>query len=143
MDQQPYPLYVAAPVPTPTDGHHYYGAPAAQAPLIPYQGAPVQYLTAQQYTPQVLHPTAVHMPTPVGVTGRDPWPARLLCGGIGIGAAGVGTALLLQAIAAATTGLGLLAAVLALGYLLKSTGGKDSSGRGAVSVHVNVTNRNR
>ncbi|MFD0571042.1 hypothetical protein ACFQ0T_19890 [Kitasatospora gansuensis] len=56
---QPYPLYVA-PVPTPTDGHQYFSTPAGAAPLIPYQGAPVQYLTAQQYAPQVLHPTAVH-----------------------------------------------------------------------------------
>ncbi|MER5865904.1 hypothetical protein [Kitasatospora sp. NPDC002040] len=141
---QPYPLYVAAPVPTPAGGHLYYGAPAAPAPLITYQGAPVPHLTAQQYPPQVLRPTAVHQPIPYGPEARrDLWPARLLCGGIGIGAAGTGLAFLLQAIAAATTGLGLITAALALGWLLKNQSSTSSSGRGAVNVHVNVTSRNR
>ncbi|BFV58272.1 hypothetical protein KCMC57_up33760 [Kitasatospora sp. CMC57] len=138
---QPYASPVV-PVHFTPDGHPYYAAPPAAAPLAVYQPGPVGQF-APAYPPQVLH-TAVHHPVPYTAgAGRDPWPARLLCGGIGIGAAGVGTAFLLQAIAAATTGLGLITAALALGWLIKNQGGGGSSARGAVNVHVTTHNRNR
>ncbi|WP_405018028.1 hypothetical protein OHV05_14560 [Kitasatospora sp. NBC_00070] len=142
MDHNPTHPSPVVPVYFTSDGHPYYAAPTASAPLALYQGGPVGQF-APAYPPQVIHP-AVHHPVPYTAgPGRDPWPARLLCGGIGIGAAGVGTAFLLQAIAAATTGLGLITAALALGWLLKNQNSGGSSARGAVNVHVTTHNRNR
>ena len=134
----------AAPVLYTADGQPLYATAPVAAPLAPYQAAPAPVV--------IHHPRPAHHPAqppaftaaPVG----DPWPARLLCGGIGIGTASIGTAFLLQAVAAATTGLGLLAAVLALAWLLKNTNSGGGGGRGgAVNVSLNVsnhvTNRNR
>ncbi|MFE0460493.1 hypothetical protein ACFW1A_14735 [Kitasatospora sp. NPDC058965] len=104
------------------------------APLVSYQPAPHPVLV--QPGPPYLPSQPLNMPP-----ARDPWPARLAAGGVGIGAAGVGLGFLLQTLAAATTGLGLLAAVLALAWLLKSN--HSGGGRGAVNVSVNVSNRNR
>lgn len=74
-----------------------------------------------------------HLPSPQPVVAeRDPWPARLLCGGLGLGAAGLGLGFLFEALAQATLGLGLLAASLALVWLLKSGG----SGGGGKNVSV-------
>ncbi|MDH6132861.1 hypothetical protein P3T37_002247 [Kitasatospora sp. MAA4] len=127
----------AAPIAFTAEGLPYYATQPGPAPITLYQPAaghpPV---LVHQAPPAPTHYTPQTLPTPVG-GGRDPWPARLLCGGIGIGAAGLGTGFLLQQIAAATTGLGCLAAILALLWLLKNTGG----GRGGVNVTVN--NRNR
>ncbi len=100
------------------------------SPVPIHHPGPVAYLPAQ------------HIPAPLPV--RDPWPARLLAGGVGIGSAGLGVGFLLQTLAAATTGLGLLVAALGVIYLLKnSSGGSGRGGQGAVNVSVNVTNRNR
>ncbi|MFJ1707853.1 hypothetical protein [Kitasatospora sp. NPDC088346] len=121
------------------DGQPYYlPGPTTAAPLIPYQPAPHPHLTHQQ-APAV---GQLHSPMPVLNTTpeRDPWPVRLLAGGVGTGAAGLGVGYMLQAVAQAATGLGLLAAVLALAWLLKNNSG--SGGRGAVNVHVSMTNRN-
>ena len=128
----------AAPVLYTADGHPLYATAPLAPPLMSYQPAPASVV--------IHHPGPTHHPaqapaftaTPTG----DPWPARLLCGGIGIGAAGIGTAFLLQAVAAATTGLGLLAAILALAWLLKNSNSGAGGGRGgAVNVSLNVSNR--
>lgn len=141
MHQPPYPVQPAAPVLYTPDGTPYYATPPTAAPLVPYQ--PTLVPTPGQYAAALVHPATAYLPAPVGA-GRDPWPARLLAGGIGAGAAGVGLAFLFQAVAAATTGLGLLAAVLALVWLLKNTAGGGGGGRGgAVNLSVNVSNRNR
>ncbi|MEW1914178.1 hypothetical protein AB0442_38150 [Kitasatospora sp. NPDC085895] len=135
------PLHAPAPAVLYTaDGQPLYTAPPTAAPLTVYRPAPAPHLTRQQAAAPI-EPTAVYLPSPAPAAGRDVWPARLLAGGIGAGAAGIGLGFLFQAVAAATTGLGLLAAVLALAWLLKNTGG---SGRGgAVNLSVNVSNRNR
>ncbi|MFG2694831.1 hypothetical protein [Kitasatospora sp. NPDC048407] len=135
-------LQTAAPAPVAygSDGTPYYAAPPAPAPLAIYQ--PTAVLPAP--VAQQQHPTAItYLPAQADVPGRDVWPARLLAGGIGVGAAGVGLGFFLQALAAATTGLGLLAAVLALVWLLKNGSSSGGAHGGAVNVHVNVTNRNR
>ncbi|MEV4611668.1 hypothetical protein AB0K43_03570 [Kitasatospora sp. NPDC049258] len=125
------------------DGQPYYlPGPAPVAPLIAHQPTQLPHLAHQQA------PTAGQNHTPVAMfnelPGRDPWPARLLAGGIGTGAAGLGVGYMLQAVAQAATGLGLLAAVLALSWLLKnSVGSNGAGGRGAVNVHVTTHNRNR
>jgi hypothetical protein len=119
------------------DGRPYYlPAAAPAAPVALYQPA------AQQ--PVIYQPAPV--PQPAQSSGgyhlaRDPWVARLLAGGIGLGAAALGLGFLLQALAAATTALGLLLGILALIWLLAHSGG----GRGAVNVRVDqrVTNRRR
>ncbi|MFD5463329.1 hypothetical protein ACFWIQ_10965 [Kitasatospora sp. NPDC127059] len=127
------------------DGTPYYAAPA------PLTNPPALY---QAHTPvpvpaQPLNSAAVYLPAPpaqqhADAAGRDPWPARLLAGGIGIGGAGLGLGFLLQALAAATTGLALLVAALGTLYLLKNSSGSGGrGGPGAVNVSVNVTNRNR
>ena len=133
-----YPQQTAAPVLYTADGHPLYATNPTAAPLVPYQGAPAPVV--------IHHPGPAYLPAPAqqftAARTADPWPARLLCGGIGIGAAGVGTAFLLQAVAAATTGLGCLAAVLALAWLLKNSNSGGGSGRGgAVNVSLNVSNR--
>ncbi|WP_030273466.1 hypothetical protein [Streptomyces sp. NRRL B-24484] len=128
-----------APVLHAPDGTPYYAAPPQAAPLALHQPTAATLVPVQQHAALPAHPAAAYLPAEPG---RDPWPARLLAGGIGAGAAGVGLAFLFQAIAAATTGIGLLAAVLALVWLLKNTGG--GGGRaGAVNLSVNVSNRNR
>ncbi|MGX4738435.1 hypothetical protein [Kitasatospora griseola] len=136
MNHTPYTQPVVPVLHTP-DGTPYYAAPPTTAPLALYQ--PLTTLPAQH---QPATP-ATYLPAQTDAPGRDVWPARLLAGGIGLGAAGVGLGFLLQTLAAATTGLGLLAAVLALAWLLKN--GNSSGGRrgGAVNVQVNVSNRNR
>lgn len=68
---------------------------------------------------------------------RDPWPARLACGGIGLGAAGFGLGYLFQAIAQAAVGIGLLAACLGFAWLLKSGIGGGSRGGKSVNVRGN------
>jgi hypothetical protein len=113
------------------DGRPYYAAaPNPSAALaVPQQpnAAPLPY-----YQPMPL-PT----PMPSGYSiARDPVVVRLLAGGIGLGAAGFGLGFLFQALAAATTAIGLLLGVLAVVWLLAHSGG----GRGG-SVHVNVNNR--
>ncbi|MFD7986850.1 hypothetical protein ACFV4M_26190 [Kitasatospora indigofera] len=127
--QQP----AAAPVLYTADGHPLYATAPQAAPLVPYQPA----------APVVLHqaPYLAAQHQFAADPARDPWPARLLCGGIGVGAAGVGVAFLLQAVAAATTGLGCLAAVLALAWLLKNSNGGGGGRGGAVNVSLNVSNR--
>ncbi|MFD5564978.1 hypothetical protein [Kitasatospora griseola] len=136
MNHTPY-TQPAAPVLHTPDGTPYYAAPPQIAPLTLYQPSAVLPVPVAQ------HPAAAYLPAQTDAPGRDVWPARLLAGGVGIGAAGVGLGFLLQTLAAATTGLGLLAAVLALAWLLKN-GSSSGSGRGgAVNVQVNVTNRNR
>ena len=132
-----YQQQPTAPVLYTADGHPLYATNPQTAPLVPYRAAPA---------PVVLHhPGPAYLPTqPTAFTATptgDPWPARLLCGGIGIGAAGVGTAFLLQAVAAATTGLGCLAAVLALAWLLKNSNTGGGGRGGAVNVSLNVSNR--
>jgi hypothetical protein len=102
--------------------------PLTAAPLVPVHTVSGVVLVpaaapAAPYAPQPAAPVAA---------GRDPWPARLLCGGVGIGAAGLGLGFAMQAIAAATTGLALLVGVLALVWLLRGSSGRS----GAVSVTV-------
>jgi hypothetical protein len=116
------------------DGTPVYTHPSPDAALIPYQ---------QHAFSTAVAPTAVHqlvaqpLAAPVvPAPGRDPWPARLLCGGIGVGAAGLGLGFALQAVAAATTGLALLLGVLVVAGVLLRTGG----GRSGVNVRVNVRN---
>jgi len=132
---QPEHQLTAAVLFTP-DGRPYYaptGTPVA--PLVPYQPTPAPL---PLYHPAYLPNPPMPEQQATGYSAaRDPWVARLLAGGIGIGAAGVGVGFLLQALAAATTALAALAAVLGLVWLLSHGG----SGRG--SVHVQVTNRNR
>jgi hypothetical protein len=103
--------------------------PLTAAPLVPVHTASGVVLVpaAAPNAPYVQQPAAA----PVAA-GRDPWPARLLCGGVGIGAAGLGLGFAMQAIAAATTGLALLVGVLALVWLLRSGSGRS----GSVSVSV-------
>lgn len=114
------------------DGVPIYSPPSPDAALIAYQqpvGTAVMPTAVHQLVAQ---PLAAPLPP---ATGRDPWPARLLCGGIGVGAAGLGLGFALQAVAAATTGLALLLAVLVVaGFLLRS------GGRSGVNVRVNVRN---
>ncbi|MFI9783248.1 hypothetical protein ACIHEI_07010 [Kitasatospora sp. NPDC051984] len=135
-------LQTAAPTPVAygPDGTPYYAAPPAPAPLALYQPVTGLPAPAAQHRPATL---TAYLPEPMDVPGRDPWPARLLAGGVALGAGGIGLSFLLQALAAATTGLGLLAAVLALVWLLKNGSGSGGGRGGAVNVHVNVTNRNR
>ncbi|WP_354641321.1 hypothetical protein [Kitasatospora camelliae] len=130
----------AAPVLHAPDGTPYYAAPPQAAPLALYQPTAAGLVPIQQQAAPLAHPAAAYLPAEPG---RDPWPARLLAGGIGAGAASVGLAFLFQALAAATTGIGLLAAVLALVWLLKSTGGGAGGRAGAVNLSVKVSNRNR
>jgi len=121
------------------DGHPYYApVPGPAAPLMPYQPAPAPLPVYQPaYLPTAPQPEQQYRQPGGYSPARDPWVARLLAGGVGIGAAGVGVGFLLQALAAATTALAALAAVLALIWLLAHSGGS----RGAVNVRV--TNRNR
>lgn len=134
MDPNQQPSAVA-PVLYTADGQPYYAAQPTTAPLVPYQAQPAPVVIRQ--------PAPAYLPSqPVTVhTGRDPWPARLAAGGIGIGAAGVGLGFLAQALAAATTGLALLVGILALVWLLKS--GHASGTKGAVNVNVTTHNHNR
>ncbi|MFD8483207.1 hypothetical protein [Kitasatospora sp. NPDC059673] len=137
MHHTPY-AQPAAPVLHTPDGTPYYTAPPQTAPLALYQPTAVLPVSAAQ------HPAATYLPAPANTPGRDPWPARLLAGGIGLGAGGLGLGFLLQTLAAATTALGLLLGILAVVWLLKNGGTGASGGRGgAVNVHVNVSNRNR
>ncbi|MGX4737164.1 hypothetical protein [Kitasatospora griseola] len=140
MDHTPYMPPATAVLYT-VDGHPLYATPPQTAPLTLHRPAPHPVRDAGPV--HAIDPTSIYLPTPATEPARDVWPARLLAGGIGLGAAGVGLGFLLQALAAATTGLGLLAAVLALVWLLKN-GSSSGGGRGgAVNVQVNVTNRNR
>ncbi len=115
------------------DGTPIYTHPSPDAALIPYQ----QHAFAAAVAPTAVHqlvaqPLAAPIPP---APARDPWPARLLCGGIGVGAAGLGLGFALQAVAAATTGLALLLGVLVVaGFLLRG-------GSSGVRVNVNVRNR--
>ncbi|GAA4869727.1 hypothetical protein [Kitasatospora terrestris] len=138
MNQQPYAQPTPAVLYT-TDGQPLYTAPPQTAPLSVYRPAPLP----QPVPVHAVDPTSVYLPTPAAEPGRDVWPARLLAGGIGTGAAGIGLGFLFQAIAAAATGIGLLAAVLALIWLLKNTSSSGGGRSGAVNLSVNVTNRNR
>ncbi|MFD8598385.1 hypothetical protein ACFV1L_25610 [Kitasatospora sp. NPDC059646] len=137
MNHTPY-AQPAAPVLHTPDGTPYYAAPPQTAPLALYQ--PVTH----HPVPLPQHPAAAYLPAQSEAAGRDPWPARLLAGGIGVGAGGLGLGFLLQTLAAATTGLGFLLGILAVVWLLKNGGTGAGGGRGgAVNVHVNVSNRNR
>lgn len=117
--------------PAPVDGQVFTPAPVTPVtPVVVYQQAPI--------------PPVAPAPAPVTVAAppaRDPWPARLVCGGVGLGAAGVGIGWMAQMIAAATTGLALLIGVLVLACLLKALMGRGH--RGAVNVNVTTNNRNR
>ncbi|MFJ9693290.1 hypothetical protein [Kitasatospora sp. NPDC101183] len=146
MDHTTAPQPFAAPVLYTQDGTPYYATQPAPAPLAlyhptaplpaPIHHAPLGYLPAPH--------TPAPVPVPITAPARDVWPARLLAGGIGIGAGGLGLGFLLQTLAAATTGLGLLVGALGVLYLLKNSGGTGGrGGQGAVNVSVNVTNRNR
>ncbi|MCL6281826.1 hypothetical protein M3398_31720 [Streptomyces albidoflavus] len=112
------------------DGTPVYATGAPGAELIHHQAAPA--------APVVIAPAVTHHPLPHPVPApapvRDPWPARLLCGGVGVGAAGLGLGVLLEAVAAATTGLALLLGVLLIAGVLLRGGGRGS-------VRVNVTQR--
>lgn len=119
------PMYLQTPAPT-------GGTVAAYQPAMPLVQQPLVLPAA--YQPAV--PAAVD-------TGRDPWPARLLCGGVGVGAAGMGAGFLLQALAAATTGLALLVGALGLIWLLKNSGSGGRSGAVNVTVTTNTRVRNR
>ncbi|MFD5437037.1 hypothetical protein ACFWJ4_33420 [Kitasatospora sp. NPDC127067] len=132
----------AAPVLYTQDGTPYYATQPAPAPIALYH--PPTPLPAPIHHPALGYLPAPHTPAPLPVPTRDPWPARLLAGGIGVGAGGLGLGFLLQTLAAATTGLGLLVGALGVLYLLKNSGGGGGrSAQGAVNVSVNVTNRNR
>ncbi|WP_327073853.1 hypothetical protein OG196_23500 [Kitasatospora purpeofusca] len=132
MDHTTTPQPYAAPLLYTPDGTPYYAHPSAPLPV------PAQH----PVLPTVHAPAPLAPYVPAGPA-RDPWPARLLAGGIGIGGAGLGVGFLLQTLAAATTGLGLLVAALGVVYLLKNSSGGGRGGQGAVNVHVNVSNRNR
>ncbi|MEU5805351.1 hypothetical protein ABZ773_33545 [Streptomyces sp. NPDC047804] len=114
------------------DGTPIYSPQPVDAALLPYQ----QHALAAPIAPAPQLLVAQPLAAPVvPAPGRDPWPARLLCGGIGVGAAGLGLGFALQAVAAATTGLALLLGVLVVaGFLLRS------GGRSGVNVRVNVRN---
>jgi hypothetical protein len=99
--------------------------------------APLPY-----YQPTPLPPTAVQAPTGYSPA-RDPWVIRLLAGGIGLGAAGVGLSFLFAALAAATTAIGLLLGVVAVVWLLAHSGGSGRGGAVNVTVHNRMNNRNR
>ncbi|MFE2721322.1 hypothetical protein [Kitasatospora sp. NPDC059327] len=142
MDHTPQPF--AAPVIYAQDGTPYYAAPT------PLTAPPALYQSAAPLPVPVQHgaPVQLYTPTPLpqlpAIQARDPWPARLVAGGIGIGGAGVGIGFLAQALAAATTALGFVTAGLAVVYLLKNGGGAGPrGGQGGVNLSVNVTNRNR
>ncbi|WP_051943426.1 hypothetical protein [Streptacidiphilus rugosus] len=141
MNQQPVHS-IPAPVVTvayDADGRPYYlPATTPAAPLMPYQASGQAAVPATVYQPAPLPA----QPTNGGYSPlRDPIVMRLLAGGIGLGATGVGLSFLFTALAAATTAIGLLLGVLALVFLLAHSGG----GRGAVNVRVDnrFTNRNR
>ncbi|WP_329488551.1 hypothetical protein OG618_18140 [Kitasatospora sp. NBC_01246] len=145
MDHTTTPQPYAAPVLYTPDGTPYYAhpAPLTAPPVLYHPGAPLPVPAQHPVLPTVHAPAPLPQYLPAAPA-RDPWPARLLAGGIGIGGAGLGVGFLLQTLAAATTGLGLLVAALGVVYLLKnSSGGGGRTGQGAVNVHVNVTNRNR
>ncbi|GAB2722285.1 hypothetical protein [Kitasatospora kifunensis] len=123
------------------DGQPFYlTPPTPTAQLIPYQPAPMP-IPATSHPPAPAQQALLQPYAPAAVPGRDPWPARLLAGGLGIGGAGIGIGFAAQALAAATTAVALITAALGLLYLLKN--GAGGASRGAVNVHVNVTNRNR
>jgi len=116
------------------DGTPIYSQPSPAATLIPFQQpAPITAVAPAAVHQLVAQPLAAPVPP---APGRDPWPARLLCGGVGVGAAGLGLGFALQAVAAATTGLALLLGVLVVAGVLLRTGGRSSG----VSVRVNVRN---
>ncbi|WP_037601017.1 hypothetical protein [Streptacidiphilus rugosus] len=131
--------YIPAPIPTvvyDADGRPHYAFPQTPAaPLVPYH-QPAQPAVVYQPAPLPAQPTSGGY-SPL----RDPIVARLLAGGIGLGATGVGLSFLFTALAAATTAIGLLLGVLALVFLLAHSGGS----RGGVNVRVDnrFTNRNR
>ncbi|MFB7620808.1 hypothetical protein [Kitasatospora sp. NPDC056181] len=137
------PQPFAAPVLYTPDGTPYYATPTpVTAPPAHYHPAAALPVPAQHAAPAPYHPAK--LPQAPAVPARDPWPARLVAGGVGIGGAGIGIGFLAQALAAATTALGFVTAGLAVVWLLKTThGGGGRGGQGAVNVSVNVTNRNR
>ncbi|WP_037971973.1 hypothetical protein [Streptomyces sp. NRRL WC-3742] len=136
MDHSPY-THAPAPVLYTAEGQPLYAtAPLTHPPAL-HQGATLQPYPAYAYPPVPQPPTLV-------IPARDPWPARLAAGGIGLGAAGLGIGYAAQALSAAAGSLGGLVAIGAGTYCvakLRGTGG--GGGHGAVNVHVNVTNRNR
>jgi hypothetical protein len=69
---------------------------------------------------------------------RDVWPARLICGGVGLGAACLGVGFMAQALAQATIALGFVFGSLFLVWLLRS--GIGGGGRGGQSVNVRGNN---
>ncbi|MFF1795327.1 hypothetical protein ACFVXQ_14120 [Kitasatospora sp. NPDC058263] len=143
--QQP-PL--AAPVFYAPDGTPYYAAPTPlTAPLALCQPPAPQPIPAQHATPAVVYlPQQPQALSPVPGPVRDPWPARLVAGGVALGAGGLGIGFAVQAVAAAAGSVGGLAALGVGAYCLaKTTGGNGGSrgGQGAVNVNVTVSNRNR
>ncbi|MFB7621019.1 hypothetical protein [Kitasatospora sp. NPDC056181] len=136
------PQPFAAPVLYTQDGTPYYAHPTPlTAPPALYHPAAALPVPAQHAAPALHYPAPLpQVPT---MPARDPWPARLVAGGVGIGGAGIGIGFLAQALAAATTALGFVTAGLAVIWLLKTTNGGGRGGQGAVNVSVNVTNRNR
>jgi hypothetical protein len=139
---QPYTPPVIPTVVYDADGRPLYAFPQtpAAAPLAPYQ-PPAQ--PAMVYQPAPL-PAQPMMSAQHGYSAlRDPIAARLLAGGIGAGAAGVGLGFLFSALAAATTALGLLLGILALIWLVANTGGSRGGGAVRVTVNNRMTNRNR
>ncbi|MFC5909498.1 hypothetical protein [Streptacidiphilus monticola] len=125
------------------DGRPFYTPAAGQVPAV-YQPQPVAVPMAAAPVVYQAAPASQLAPAQGYHVTRDPIAARLIAGGIGVGAAGFGLSVFLSALAAATTALGILAGILALVFLLRSTGSGGGRG-GAVNVHVSnrMTNRNR
>lgn len=124
---------------------------ATRLPTAIYPAAPVEVFGRQQvvYVPgpggQMVGVLKDHLPTvpaslQSAVPVSDPWPKRILAGAAAAPMVGWGGSMLFGALAGATTAIGLLAACLALGLLLRGGGG----GRTVVKVNVhNNTNVRR
>ncbi|MFD8695368.1 hypothetical protein [Kitasatospora purpeofusca] len=147
MDRTASTQPIAAPVHHGPDGTPYYltPAPALTAPPALYHPAAP---APMPYGPG-LAPTSVYLPAPPAAEtapARDPWPARLLAGGVALGAGGLGVGYAVQAVAAAAGSIGGLAALGVGAYALAKTSGGSGGrggGQGAVNVNVTVSNRNR
>ncbi|MFE5037055.1 hypothetical protein [Streptomyces sp. NPDC056683] len=119
-----------------------YPAPAAGV-VVPYAGAGVPAVQSvvlpdgRVVTGYAMTPAAAPAPAVVERRGIDPTAQKMAAGGVLAVGVGVGGSFLLNALAAAETGLGLLLACLVVGGLFR--GRRDGGGGAAVRVDVRVS----
>lgn len=117
-------------------------APAAGLPAVPYTGPGIPAVQqvvlpdGRVVTGYTLTPAAPPPAVPERRAGIDPTAQKMAAGGVLAIGVGVGGSLLFNAIAAAGTALGLLAACLVLVWAIR---GRSGGGGGNVRVDVTVS----